>query len=164
MNATAEISTANLSAYLSDHMAGSSGGVELAQSVAEHNPGNEFFEQLLKDIKSDQDTLERLMDKVGASESSIKTAGAVAAQKIGSTISGSGGSGSTEKLGILREAEMLSLGITGKLSLWQVLEELAPSDERLAGFNLSGLVDRARKQLDGLHEQHRLLARKAFLR
>lgn len=163
MDTAAELSTANLSSYLADHLAGSTGGFELAQKLAEQNPGNSFFETLAQDIKKDQETLERLMDKIGASESSIKNVGAMAAQKIGTGISGSTGSGDTEKLGFLRESEMLTMGITGKLALWHVLDELAPADERLSGFNYGRLIERARNQLQGLHEQHRLLARKAFL-
>lgn len=163
METTAKLSTANLSSYLSDHVAGSAAGVELAENLAEDNPGNEFFEGLVSDIKKDQDTLERVMDKVGASESSIKTTGAVAAQKIGSGISGAGNSGQAKELGTLREAELLRMGITGKLCLWLVLQSLSDADERLAGFNLEHLVGRARGQLQGLEEQHPALARKALL-
>ena len=104
-----------------------------------------------------------MTDKIGASESSVKSAGAVAAQKIGTTISGAGGSGSTEKLGFLREAEMLTMGITGKLCLWLVFDEIASADDRINGFNFSSLIERARSQLNGLQEQHGSLARKAFL-
>jgi hypothetical protein len=128
-----------------------------------NNPGNGFFESLVTDIKKDQDALERVMEKVGASESSVKTAGAQVAQKIGSGLSGVGGSGMTEKLGVLREAELLSMGIMGKVCLWDALNEISEADERLASFNFSTWGAAAREQLSGLDAERLKLARKAFL-
>jgi hypothetical protein len=161
MATTAAVSTANLASYLSDHMAGSAGGVQLAEKMVEENPGIPFFQTLLADIKKDQDVLERIMDQMGASESSLKKAGALAAEKVGTAISGSG---SAEDLGVLREAEVLTAGITAKLSLWNALDEISDADERLASFDFQSLIAAARAQLDGLQEQHRKLSRKALLR
>lgn len=159
----AKLDTSTLSSYLADHIAGSSAGVDLAESLAKNVPGNEFFEGLVSDIKKDQDALERVMDKVGASESTVKTAGAQVAQKIGSGLSGVGGSGMTEKLGVLRESEMLSMGIMGKLCLWDALNEISDTDERLASFDFSKFGAAARSQLSGLDAERLKLARKAFL-
>lgn len=160
----AELDTATVSSYLADHLAGSSAGIDLAESLAKNNPGNGFFESLVTDIKKDQDALERVMEKIGASESSLKTAGAQVAQKIGSGLTGVGGTGMTEKLGVLREAELLSMGILGKVCLWDALNELSDADERLGSFDFGKWAAAARSQLSGLDAERRKLARKAFLR
>ena len=159
----AKVDTSTLSSYLADHLAGSSAGVDLAESLAKNVPGNQFFEGLISEIKKDQDALERVMEKVGASESSLKTAGAQVAQKIGSGLSGVGGTGMTEKLGVLREAELLSMGIMGKVCLWDALNEVSDADERLAGFDFPKWAAAARGQLSGLDAERSKLARKAFL-
>lgn len=161
----AAISTATLSSYLADHKAGAGAGIQMAEELAETIPGNEFFDSLVKDIKSDQDTLVRLMKSVGASESTLKEAGMLAVERVSSAMSGVGAStGHSEELGTLRTAELLSMGIMGKLCLWQAMDELSDADERLGGFNFKRLMEGAESQIAGLAEQRLKLARKAFLR
>jgi hypothetical protein len=61
------------------------------------------------------------------------------------------------------EMETLSLGIEGKLGLWKALLEVAPSSPELEATDLTGLADRARRQLDGLEPHRRAAAREALV-
>lgn len=162
METTAEISTAALSSYLADHLAGSAAGIEMAQRLVEHKPGDELLSGLVSGIEADQETLKRLMVNVGASESSFKTAGALAGEKLGAGVSGIEAQ-ATEGLGVLRMAEMLTMGITGKVCLWEALQELSGADDRLSGFDFERLAQDARGQLGDLAEARKKMSRKAFL-
>lgn len=160
----ASVDTATLRAYLTDHLAGSVMGVGIAEKLEEQNPSNEFFKGLVKSIKEDKDTLERIMDKVGAQENPVKSAGAKVAQSIGTGLSGASGAGNAGDMGSVRECEGLMMGITGKLSLWTTLNEIAEADERLSAFKYDGLIQGAKDQLAGLEAERLKMSRKAFLR
>jgi hypothetical protein len=160
----ASVDTATLRAYLTDHLAGSVAGVGVAEKLAEQNPSNEFFQGLVKAIKDDQATLERIMDTVGAQENPVKSAGAKVAQSIGTGLSGASGAGNAGDMGSVRECEGLAMGITGKLSLWTTLKEIGDGDERLSGFNYDRLIQDATAQRDGIESERLKMSRKAFLR
>lgn len=160
----ASVDTATLRSYLTDHLAGSVAGVGVAEKIAEQNPNNEFFQGLVKSIKEDQATLERIMDKVGAQENPIKSAGAKVAQSIGTGLSGASNEGNEGDMGSVRVCEGLMMGITGKLCLWTTLNEIAEADERLSAFTYDKLIQSAIDQRDGIEAERLKLSRKAFLR
>ncbi|CAN5857870.1 hypothetical protein BH23ACT12_BH23ACT12_15080 [soil metagenome] len=160
----ATVDTATLRGYLSDHLAGSAAGVGIAKKLAEQNADSEFFQQLVKDIKEDQDALERVMDKVGAEENPVKSAGAKVVQSIGTGLSGASGGGASGEMGSVRECEGLMMGITGKLCLWTSLKEISGADERISGFNYDRLIQNAVEQRDGVEAERLKMSRKAFLR
>ena len=62
----------------------------------------------------------------------------------------------------LLQAESLSLGVEGKVSLWRALIEVAPSDPQLAVVDLQRLVDRALDQRRRLEVVRLAAARRAF--
>ena len=53
---------------------------------------------------------------------------------------------------------MLSLGVEGKLALWQALRRALAGDPRLDGIDLPTLVERARAQRRTLERQRRRAA------
>lgn len=159
----ATVDTSSLRSYLSDHLAGSRAGVGVAKKLAERHPGDDFWQGLARSIEEDQDALERVMDKIGAEENPVKSAGAKVAQSIGTGMSGASGGGSAAEMGVVREAEGLYMGISGKVCLWDTLNEIADTDERLGGFNFGRLIQSAKDQLEGLEAERLKLARKAFL-
>jgi hypothetical protein len=61
------------------------------------------------------------------------------------------------------ELEALTLGVTGKLSLWRYLRELVDVEPRLDAPELDRLRERAERQL-GLLEKHRSQAARAAFR
>lgn len=146
-----------LATYLNDHLAGSTAGVELARRARGSNEGTElgvFLAGLTAEIEEDRDTLERVMDAVGAGRDRVKVLAAWAGEKVG-RLKLNGSLISYSPLSRLVELEGLRLGVEGKASLWRMLRDLA--DPRLAAFDFDALIARAERQRDDL-ERWRLEA------
>jgi hypothetical protein len=135
-----------LAIYLSDHLAGATGGVELARRARSSNRGTklgEALEQICAEIEADRTTLERVMEQLGVKRNRPKVAGAWAAEKLG-RLKLNGRLTGYSPLSRLVELELLHIGITGKIQLWQALDETQSA--KLAQFDLPGLVKRAESQ------------------
>ena len=96
------------------------------------------------------------MRALGVDASPIKPAVAWVAEKAG-RVKLNGQVRGYSPLSRLLELEGLEVGISGKRSLWQVLDTSLGDDPRLAPFDLGALFDRAEAQLRDLRE-HRLAA------
>ncbi len=139
----------DLSVYLNDHLAGSIGAMEMLDDMIEAHKGKPleaFLRTLRSDIEADQTELRRLMKQLAIDESNVRKAGAWIMEKF-----------SRAKL-LLRDSgepnlfrgqslESLSLGITGKQSLWRSLGRLS-QNERLRGFDFARLEKRATDQFE----------------
>jgi hypothetical protein len=148
-----------LSVYLNDHLAGATGGVELAKRAASSNEGSEYGAELAElshEIAEDRASLERIMDRLGVKKDRVKTTGAWAFEKVG-RLKPNAHWTSYSPLSRVIELEGLSLGVTGKLALWKSLLAAQDDDERLDADELSALVERAEDQRRRL-EQLRLRA------
>jgi hypothetical protein len=146
-----------LGIYLNDHLAGSIVGVDLARRTRGSNEGTElgdFLALLTVEIEEDRDTLEEVMEAVGAGRDRLKIAGAWAGEKAG-RLKLNGSLLSYSPLSRVVELEGLRLGVEGKACLWRMLRELA--DPRLSAFDFDALIARAERQRDEL-EQCRLEA------
>lgn len=135
-----------LAIYLNDHLAGATGGVELARRARSSNRGTklgEALEGICAEVEADRSTLERVMELLEVKRSRSKVAGAWAAEKLG-RLKLNGRLTGYSPLSRLVELEMLHLAITGKIQLWQALDETQAS--RLAQFDLPGLAKRAESQ------------------
>ena len=150
-----------LSTYLQDHLAGSAGGLSLAERLAreEDGPPAEELDRIARDIDEDRDTLIELMDRLGVSESRTKQAGAW----VGEFLSRLKLRVSAEAGSILR-FESLIMGITGKLRLWRALIALVDTDARLRRDELERLESRAADQLQRLGDLHEQVARRTLAR
>jgi hypothetical protein len=145
-----------LSIYLNDHLAGSTVGVELVQRIAGSNRGTplgDMLERLAAEIREDRETLERLMDQVGAGRDRLKVSGAWAAEKLG-RLKLNGQLLGYSPLSRLEELESLRLGISGKRGMWKALSRTLPD---VPGFDFAALAARADRQLRRI-EPHRLEA------
>ena len=60
------------------------------------------------------------------------------------------------------ELEALSVGVAGKLALWQSLQSVPGLSERLSGFDLDHLAERARRQRAEIEEQRIKAASETF--
>lgn len=158
METTVKVDADELKTYLNDHQAGSIAGLELAKNLAKEHPGDEFLVKLAKDVEADQDTLERLMEKYGATGNTVKQAGAMLMEKVGTAFGEA-----RDELGFLRKLETLTMGVRGKLCLWEVLNEIAEVDEILQGYNFDRLMAGAKSQLEGLEGKRLKAGRKALL-
>jgi hypothetical protein len=140
--------------YLNDHYAGSTAGVELAKRAAKNNRGDAEFgpplTRLASEIEEDRDTLKRIMDGLGVSEDRVKATLFWVGEKVG-RLKPNGELLQFSPLSRVVELEGLLTGVSGKLSLWRSLVELAPKDERLDEGELDVLVTRAEDQLVRLH-------------
>jgi hypothetical protein len=154
----------DLAIYLNDHLGGSVGALEMLGDMIDTQKGKPmetFLRTLRDDIESDQAELQRLMKTLEIEESSVKKAGAWAAEKLSRVKLRLGDSGEPN-LALLQSLESLSLGITGKQSLWRMLDATAKSTPRLSEFDFARLDQRATDQFHRVEAQARDVARNIF--
>lgn len=144
-----------LAIYLKDHLAGATGGVELARRLRSGNRDDpEFGPELAAicaEIEADRETLEAVMDRLKVGKSRLKPLAAVLAERLG-RLKLNGHLLTYSPLSRLDELELLQLGVTGKRRLWRALEHTRASD--LEDFDLGALAERATGQLRRLEALH----------
>ena len=153
-----------LEIYLADHLAAGTAGLALAVRSARSNAGNEtggFLERLAAEIHEDHETLRRIVGGLGFEGSRLKELVAWAGEKLG-RLKLNGQIRAYSPLSRLLELEMLSVGIAGKLALWQSLEQIPGIAQRLPGVDLEQLVVRAQRQRAEVEKHRRAAAREAF--
>jgi hypothetical protein len=148
-----------LAIYLNDHLAGSTGGLELAKRAAHEHAGSElgsFLSGLARDIEEDRETLRRLMAAVGAPPQQYKVALAWVAEKAG-RLKLNGSVVKPSPLSPIVELESLALGIHGKLAMWTALQA-SLGDDGPGGVRFDALAARAERQETAVDTQRRKLA------
>ena len=151
--------------YLQDHLAGSTGGVELARRAASANRGTTYGDALANladEIDADRRELKGLMDELGVGADRAKNFALWAAEKAG-RLKLNGQLTGYSPLSRLVELEGLISGINGKLSLWHALMEIAPDEPRLDPDRLGRLVERGQQQLSTVEGLRDRAARDALL-
>ena len=151
-----------LKIYLQDHLAGATGGAELARRAAGANEGTplgEFLEGLAEEIAEDREILIEIMESLDVSPDKVKNAMGWGAEKLG-RLKPNGQLTGYSPLSRLVELEGLTVGVRGKLSMWENLR--ATFGEEVAGHNIDGLIARARRQIEELTEHRTEAARLAF--
>jgi hypothetical protein len=150
--------------YLQDHHAGSTTGLELARRIRGSNKGNEYGTAMAKvvdDIAADRKALETIMDELGFGADNIKDLGAWALEKAG-RLKLNGQITGYSPLSRVVELEGLVTGITGKISLWGALLQIAPEEPRLDARRLERLRERGETQRATVEELRERAAREAF--
>jgi hypothetical protein len=143
----------DLDSYLNDHLAGSISALELIEHWARLHKGKPlgvFFSQIEIDIRADQSALRDLMHHLSIEESSLRQAGAWAAEKVGRVrlmIAG----GEQGSLGLLLTLEGLIMGIAGKKLLWRSLAAVNLAE--LDGYDFRTLEHRAEQQIDRIEAE-----------
>jgi hypothetical protein len=156
-----------LEIYLADHLAAATAGVELARRSAGANAGGRFgaaLERLATEIEEDRRTLRRVVSDLGFSESRPKEALAWAGEKLGRLKLNAQLRGYSPLSRVL-ELEALSVGITGKLALWETLQAVpvpVPVPGLDLGVDLDQLAERARRQRTEVGELRAEAVRLAF--
>ena len=151
-----------LAIYLNDHLAGSTGAVELIRRAVGEYEGTElgtFFAGIGAEIDEDRDSLKAIMAENGIGSDSIKIAAAWAAEKVG-RLKFNGALLRRSPLTPLIELETLAVGIAGKLALWRALRE-QPADAQ-AEARLDELIARAERQLAAVAPRRLAAARNAL--
>ncbi|MFZ1220056.1 MAG: hypothetical protein WAO00_12240 [Chthoniobacterales bacterium] len=151
----------NLTSYLNDHLAGSVGALELLDRLIDTYKGNPlgvFFQELRNDIRADQETLQELIQQVGAEESAVRKAGAWLVEKL-SRVKMPVSESSEDEMGLFLALEALALGIGGKRSLWQALQAASQARPQLARLNYTSLEKRALEQSERVEARRLEIAR-----
>ena len=152
-----------LATYLVDHHAGSAAGLELARRVARNNRGGEsgiVLAQVADDVAEDRQTLERLMRALDVQPSPVKVALARAGE-FATRLKPNGRLLGDSPLSRVTELETLSLGIVGKLKLWQALAGVRPL-QGVGGVDFDHLAERAETQHAAVEACRRQAAEVAF--
>jgi hypothetical protein len=150
--------------YLQDHLAGSTGGLELARRMRGENEGTPYGVPLAKladDIEADRRALESLMDDLGFGADRAKNITFWVAEKAG-RLKPNGQLIGYSPLSRMVEVDGLITAVNGKRSLWLTLRELAEPEPELDAARLDRLVERADDQLERLHELRSRAGREAF--
>ena len=145
--------------YLNDHLAGATGGLELARRALGANRGTDFeppLERLATEIAEDRAALVDVMARLAVARDPLKVWAGWAAEKCG-RLKLNGRISGYSPLSRVVELEVLALGVTGKGAMWRALARICADDARLTGVDLEALVRRADRQR-GLIERERLRA------
>lgn len=154
----------HLETYLNDHLGGSAAALEMLPHLAEQHADivdAHLLEVLRVDIARDRETLESIMQRLGADQSRLrKAAGWIAERfarlKLAADDPGNGPFRAFEMV------ELISLGVEGKNALWKSLAAIAPTNPVLGGIKFDELLQRGREQRAILQPIHDDLARRAF--
>jgi hypothetical protein len=153
-----------LEIYLADHLAASTAGVALARRTAQSNAGTalgDVLQRLSIEIEDDRRTLQAIVAELGFRESKAKDTLAWVGEKI-ARLKLNGQLRGYSPLSRILELEALSIGVAGKLAMWQSLESVPDLSEQLSGFDLDQLTERARRQQAEIEEQRTTAARETF--
>jgi hypothetical protein len=143
-----------LGIYLNDHLAGATGGVELARRVARSSlvPVDVgLLQQLAAEIAADREALLKMMAVLGVPVRGYKHYAAWIGEKAG-WLKLNGYLLTRSPLSSLEELELLRLGVEGKAAGWRTLRTLADRDSRLDVGRLDELIASARRQADLLED------------
>jgi hypothetical protein len=154
-----------LGIYLNDHLAGATGGVELARRAAaagrrEEEAGDALL-RFAADVAADRAALLGIMTTLGVPVRAYKVCAGWIGEKAG-RLKLNGRLLSRSPLSSLEELEMLRLGVTGKAAGWRTLRLLADTDPRLDRGRLDELIARADSQLELLEDLRVRAARLAL--
>jgi len=142
-----------LGIYLNDHLAGATGGLELARrTLASNRDSAEFGAPLARicaEIETDRETLRRLMRELEVGEDTVKRTAGWLSEKLG-RLKLNGQLRGYAPLSRVVELEGLSLGISGKAALWRALAQTLGAEWH--GFDFEQLGERARAQRDTVEE------------
>ena len=141
-----------LATYLNDHLAGSEAALELLDHLETEHAGTQIAmlaSGLRQDVEADRRELEKLMTRLGISQSATRKATAWLSEKatqlkLGLDDPKGGG------LRLLEIFEALSLGIEGKRLLWRSLKTAAVYNPELQGTDYQSLEHRADDQRLGI--------------
>lgn len=153
-----------LTIYLNDHLAGATGGVELARRAAGSERGSPLgppLQALAAGLAADRETLRELMAALDVGVTTYKVYAGWAAEKLG-RFKLNGSWLSRSPLAPVIETEGLRLVVEANASVWRTLRALAETDRRLDAGTIDALVERAREQAEVVERLRRQASATAF--
>jgi hypothetical protein len=151
-----------LATYLHDHLGGAKAAIELLEAMRDRQRGKplgDFAVHLLADVEADRDTLQRLAEKVGGRSNAIKEFTGWLGEKAARLKLSPDSDNALETFEAL---EFLTLGVRGKLGMWQALDIAATNDPRLSGYDFKQLAARAETQYQEVEQQRKQIAKLAL--
>jgi hypothetical protein len=136
-----------LGTYVHDHLAGAEFAISLLNDLREQASDEHVVlvaVEMLAEIEADRNILKDFANGIGAGEKSLKQSAAWVAQKASRFKLSLG-----EPLGNFEAIEALSLGVLGKLALWNALKTTKAHDGRVT-LPLGQLISRAKAQHERL--------------
>ncbi len=143
-----------LGIYLNDHLAGATGGLELARRAAASHRGpaaDGALQRLAADVAQDRAALADIMAALSIPVRAYKVYAAWIGEKA-ARLKLNGHLLTRSPLTSLEELEMLRIGVEGKTAGWRTLRVLAETDKRLDSGRLDELIARAQRQAALLEE------------
>lgn len=150
--------------YLNDHLAGSTGGGDLADRVARSHrgrPDGPALARVAQEIGEDRSALLEIMAALEVPVRHYKLAAVWVAEKVGRAKL-NGHLLSRSPLSDLVELEALQVGVHGKAAGWRCLRAIADTDSRLDADRLDELIERAEAQVSILEEIRLRIARRVL--
>jgi len=140
-----------LAIYLTDHLAGATGGSNRMRSLADHERSasdGALLATIASEIEQDRRTLIRILAAAHVTPRRYKMATAWLIERVGRLKFN--GSLRRSPLTSVLELEFLRMGVTGKIALWESLRHSDLTDE----FDFDELLARASRHLQGLEAAH----------
>lgn len=151
-----------LGLYLSDHLTGSTAGVNRIERMADDfvdTPVYADLASLAEEIRAERELLRNIVDDLGFPRKAHRQAAAWAAERVG-RLKLNGRVVERSPMTLLLETELMRSAVAGKLGVWQTLQEHAPQ-LALDPDVFARLVEASYRQietLDGVHEYARARA------
>jgi len=146
----------SLAAYLNNHLAGATAGLELFRRAARDHTLAEHareLEALAAEVEADRESLRKQMRHLDIPENRAMAGIGWLGEKAG-RLKPNGYLVGRSPLADLAELEGLRIAVTGKLAGWQVLRAVAVHDSRLDKTELETLIERAEDQAHRLYKLH----------
>jgi hypothetical protein len=141
-----------LGIYLNDHLAGASGGLELARRAARtHSRDRAILREIAEEIAEDREELRTIMTTLGIPVRRYKEAAGWAMEKVG-RLKLNGRILSRSPLSDVLEVEALRLAVEAKAAGWLLLRRFAEQVGSLDPAQLDRLINRATRQAKVLED------------
>jgi hypothetical protein len=153
-----------LGIYCNDHLAASTGGIELVSRMLGAQRGSRYeprLEELLGELREERSALRSSMAALGIPVRQYKQVASWVGEKL-SRAKLNGHLLSRSPLSDLVEFEFISTAVLAKRAGFETLREIAAVDSRLDGALLDRLIAQADKQHDWLADARREVAARVY--
>jgi hypothetical protein len=150
--------------YLQDHLAASVAGIELAKRCRDNNRGSElglFLDKFVDTLEREQARIREMLDRLGASEPTVKKMAAWAAEKI-TRLKLNDSLLNYSDLGRVVELEALLAGLQSQIAMWRILQYCCSIYPPLGGMDFENALKEAEASFQEMTQHHLLAARIAF--
>lgn len=153
-----------LGIYCNDHLAASTGGIELVQRMIGEHRGASYeplLERLQEEFQQEQSALESMMRTLGIAVRPYKRLAVWAGEKV-ARLKLNGRLLSRSPLSELEEFEFLTTAVRAKRQGFETLRVVAEADPRLDRDQLDRLIRQADRQYEELVTTRRTVAASVF--